>query len=146
MPLDQKTITEVELGLVDPIFFGTRLGYSKRVTLVFTDGKKEALWNRCGADDFGCTAPRLIKVDEAARNCTATCVFDVFAIGKDSITPTWNLPRGGRTPANLTPDAFRYKMVLTIVHELVHVSQGWQTGKRFWLDRWQESVSAFNRA
>lgn len=145
MPIDSVNLTEIELGHVDPVFFSTRLGYSKRATVVFTSGKGEPIWSGFRPADLGGTSAALINVDEAARNCTGTCMVDLIAVGVDSKTPAFT-SRGQTIPRHLSPNGFRYKMVITVVHELFHISQAWQIGNRFWLDDYQEAVSAQNRA
>lgn len=145
MPLDKITITDVDLGRVDPMFLSTRPGYSKSATLVFTNGKAEALWKSTSPQAFGATFPSFISVDETAKKCAGMCLIDLFTILSKCRTPAWTSGRQ-KIPARLSPDYFRYLTVISIVHELMHVCQGWQIGKRFGRDFLEEEISAANRA
>jgi hypothetical protein len=62
-----------------------------------------------------------------------------------SFTPKW-VQRGHVTPSTLSPNSLRYNLVISIVHELAHICQGWQLGKDFGRDFFEEKISSMGRA
>ncbi len=145
MLLDKVVLTGHQLARIDGFFASTRPTYSKQVTILFTDGKSDARW-RGMTEGTGVTFTPDVKVDEQKRRCTATCLVDLYACLGESKTQAWR-PRGrAGTKTSVSPSMFRRGAILTVVHELVHVTQGWQIGKQFARDFEEEAISSFFRA
>lgn len=145
MQLDQTVLMEADLARINSAFLTTRPGYSKRATVVFTNGKSDPRWRGSSPASLGVTFAQLNTVDDIKKSCTGTCLIDLFAIMGHSRTPKW-VSRGQTISAALSPALIRFTAVKTVVHELLHISQAWQIGKRFLVESIQERISATNRA
>lgn len=145
MQLDKITLTDAELARIDVNFLTTRPDFTKQATVVFTNGKSDLRWRGSSPASLGVTFAQLNEVDDVKKRCTGTCLIDLFAIMGHSRTPKW-VSRGQTIPASLSPALLRFTAVKTVVHELLHISQAWQIGKRFFIDTIQERISATNRA
>lgn len=144
MQLDKIELNETDLAKIDGVFTSTRAGYKKSATVVFTNGKSDPRWKGTKPDTFGVTFPQFNRVDEQGRSCKGMCLVDLYAHMAPSVTPAF---RGRQyIPAKLAPLGYRYMVVVTVVHELAHVLQAWEAGKRFFRDAIEERISATNRA
>lgn len=146
MQLDSIILTGRELALVDSTLVAPRPQFAKRVTLNFTNGKQnDARWGNEPAGVFGATFAKDVVVDEVAHECRGMCLIDLYIILVRSNSPAQTIGRQ-KIPAKLSPIFFRFQAVTTVVHELAHVAQGWQLGKRFAREMLEEKISARNRA
>jgi hypothetical protein len=145
MQLDKVILFAADLTRVDSSFADIRPTFAKQATIVFTNGKSDPRWLGTRALALGATFPGMIEVNEPARTCSGACLVDLFAILTQSQTPAWVTPQK-TIPPHASPGNFRVTTVLTIVHELHHVMQGWQIGKRYRADYREEVISATNRS
>lgn len=160
MALDQITLTGGQLARVDAVFTAVRPNYAKQVDLIFTDGKADHRWRTSSPGAQGKTPLEDLSVDDSKLRCSATCLVDLFATLKRSSEElsrlsreSWVVPEPlGRAPqrsapaVQVNPDRFRRETILTIVHELGHVYQGWQIGNNSMRDELDETVSAYHQA
>jgi hypothetical protein len=132
MQLDTKVLSENELARVDPLFISVRPGHSKNVTLIFTSGKADPRWqDPLDSKEAGTTFPKSVSVNDAAKTCTGSCLIDLLQLLGDSYGTPYISPAGKRVPGQHQPSLFRLLVVETIVHELMHICQGWQIGNSF---------------
>lgn len=129
MQVDKVILGGKELAMIDASFAGIRPTHRKEVIVNFTDGKEfDTRWAGAAFNAWAITPLRTVQVNNVAKTCGAVIVVDLFEVMGRAVhpaTPHWQLPR------TLTPDYLRLNIVRTIVHELAHVAQGWQIGKRF---------------
>lgn len=146
MQIDKIILLGGDLALIDNSFAAIRPPYSKRVTVNYTFGKNaDDRWGNEPASVWGVTFPKDVQVNETKAECSGSCLVDLTAILAQSVTPAWSI-RGKKHPAKLSPDGFRRNVVGTVVHELMHVMQGWQIGQRFRRAVLEETLNAKNRA
>lgn len=143
MHLDTVSLTGQDLAKVDNTFATIHPDYTQLVVVVFTAGKKsDPRWAGARERAWGQTRPREVAVDDRRHACTATVLVDLYEILKSSRPPPSTIA-GRRVPDQpVSPGGFRYRVVTTIVHELAHVHQGWQLGRRFFRDLAEETMSA----
>ena len=151
MILDKVYLTQPQLGLIDHWFLSIRPNYAKRVTLAFTYGKSDDFWLDKTPTLRALTPIELVRVDSANAKCSASCVVDLWAalvdaskqlqVSQGSLSGPARTRKGRPDPA-----AFRRSIVLSVVHELCHIAQGWQIGARFVHDAEEEEISASYRA
>lgn len=146
MQLDSVVLGGRELALVDSSLVSPHPNLAKQVTVNFTNGKQgDARWGKERDGTFGATFPRDVVVDEAGGVCRGSCLIDLYVILTAAKLPRQTIGRQ-TIPAKLDEGFFRYLVVVTVVHELFHVAQGWTLGKRFARDMLEEKISAQNRA
>ena len=146
MQLDTVKLRANDLAIVDGIFASFKSHYSRAVTINFTDGKINDLrWGREPEQTVGLTNPSNVQVDEGRQSCTASVLIDIWALVGNSVTPESKVGRQ-TIPRALSPKAFRYNAIIAVVHELAHVLQGWQLGRNFAKDLFDEKISAAARA
>jgi len=150
MQIDTIVLSGKDLAEVDNVFASVRPKFAKQVTLNYTDGKRsDARWEGQTSAIRGLTRPSDVHVVESKATCTASVLIDLYAVLTGSVTPAWSLRRDSsssqRVPATLSPAHFRLNTVATVVHELVHVFQGWQFAKRWAHELLDEKISVANR-
>ncbi|MFT3735345.1 MAG: hypothetical protein QM776_10010 [Rhodocyclaceae bacterium] len=146
MQIDKVIINTQQLVQVDNVFGSLLPNYKKSVTINFTDGKvNDARWGNEPKITEGLTKPSGVNVDDASNTCTGSILIDLSQILSQSVSPAGRIGKQ-RFAAKLSSKTFRYKTVVVIVHELMHVHQGWQLGKGFARALLDEKIAATARA
>jgi len=131
MQLDKVILDGKQLAAVDNIFASVRPDFRKSVTVNFTDGKtNDPRWGKEKKQTQGLTKPSGVNVDTAASACTGNVLIDLTEILQAAWSPAQKVGNQ-RIAAGLSSKQFRYLSVICVVHELMHVHQGWQLGSGF---------------
>ena len=130
MQSETIALSETDLARIDPNLVSVRPGYAKNTTLTFTNGKGDPRWGNSTAD--GLTKPEWVSVNDGAKTCSGTSLIDLIILKDKSLTRSM-VTAGGKFIAGGRPQPSYYRLLVveTIVHELMHVCQGWQIGGGF---------------